>query len=70
MCKIFYTYEVTLEILALQIRISDLVSRALSFLEQYDCETVGKVRCYVPEAALTVDLVSRNKVTRKQRSVT
>lgn len=67
MCKIFYTYEVTLEIMALQIRISDLVSLALSFLEQYDCETVGMVRCYVREVALILDLFSYNKATHRQR---
>jgi mediator of RNA polymerase II transcription subunit 5 len=43
MCRIFYTYEVTLDIITLQTRISDLIFRALSFLEHYDCETVGNV---------------------------
>ena len=42
LCKVFYTHDVALDIMALHIKISDLIFLALLFLEQYDCETVGK----------------------------
>lgn len=41
LCKMLYTYEAALDILALHMKISDLIFRSLSFLNQYDCETVG-----------------------------
>ncbi|KAG6911908.1 hypothetical protein DXG01_000155 [Tephrocybe rancida] len=41
LCKVLYTYETVLDIMALHMKISDLIFRALSFLDQYDCETVG-----------------------------
>ncbi|KAF8640574.1 hypothetical protein AX17_000236 [Amanita inopinata Kibby_2008] len=41
LCKILYTYEFVLDILALQVRISDLLFHALLLLEEYDCETIG-----------------------------
>ena len=41
LCKALYTNEVLLDIMALHIKVSDLISRALLFLDQYDCETVG-----------------------------
>ncbi|KAF5377593.1 hypothetical protein D9615_005338 [Tricholomella constricta] len=41
LCKVLYTYDAALDIMALHVKISDLISSALSFLDQYDCETVG-----------------------------
>ncbi|KAF8078549.1 mediator complex subunit Med5-domain-containing protein [Lyophyllum atratum] len=41
LCKVLYTYEAALDIMALHMKISDLIFRSLSFLDQYDCETVG-----------------------------
>ncbi|KAG6812477.1 hypothetical protein H0H92_002584 [Tricholoma furcatifolium] len=41
LCKVLYTYERVLDIMTLHITLSDLVFRALFFLDQYDCETVG-----------------------------
>ena len=40
-CKILYTYEHAMEIVALHVRITDLLFSSLQFLEEYDCETVG-----------------------------
>ncbi|KAG6902913.1 hypothetical protein C0995_010083 [Termitomyces sp. Mi166 len=42
LCKVLYTYEVMLDIMTLHIQVSDLISRALFFLDQYDCETVAR----------------------------
>lgn len=42
LCKILYTQDRVLDILAIHIKISDLIFHALSFLEEYDCETVGQ----------------------------
>ncbi|KAF8168029.1 mediator complex subunit Med5-domain-containing protein [Crassisporium funariophilum] len=41
LCKILYTYDYVLDIVALHVRISDLLFYCLQFLEEYDCETVG-----------------------------
>ncbi|KAG6842595.1 hypothetical protein C0991_000121 [Blastosporella zonata] len=41
LCKVLYTYESVLDIMALHVKISELIFRALSFIDQYDCETVG-----------------------------
>jgi hypothetical protein len=41
LCKILYLFDDVLDILALHVRISDLIFHALLFLEEYDCETVG-----------------------------
>ncbi|KAG5648052.1 hypothetical protein DXG03_007087 [Asterophora parasitica] len=41
LCKVLYTYDAALDIMALHVKISDLISCALLFLDQYDCETVG-----------------------------
>ncbi|KAF8807476.1 hypothetical protein BYT27DRAFT_7223294 [Phlegmacium glaucopus] len=40
-CKILHTYEHALEIVALHVRITDLLFYSIQFLEEYDCETVG-----------------------------
>lgn len=45
LCKILYTYEHALDIVSLHVSVINLVHRALVFLEDYDCETVGKL-CY------------------------
>ncbi|GLB36220.1 putative mediator complex subunit Med5 [Lyophyllum shimeji] len=41
LCKVLYTYDAALDIVALHMKIPDLIFRSLSFLDQYDCETVG-----------------------------
>ncbi|KAF9056240.1 hypothetical protein BJ165DRAFT_1522179 [Panaeolus papilionaceus] len=41
LCKILYTYERALDIVSLHVSVINLVHRALVFLEDYDCETVG-----------------------------
>ncbi|KAF8622908.1 hypothetical protein AX15_006669 [Amanita polypyramis BW_CC] len=41
LCKILYSYDLALDIIALHVKISDLVFYALSVLDEYDCETVG-----------------------------
>ncbi|KAG6875320.1 hypothetical protein C0992_004322 [Termitomyces sp. T32_za158] len=41
LCKVLYTIEVILDIMTLHIKVSDLIFRALLFLDEYDCETVG-----------------------------
>ncbi|KAG6845781.1 hypothetical protein H0H87_003835 [Tephrocybe sp. NHM501043] len=48
LCKVLYTYELVLTIMALHIKIADLIFLALTFLDQYDCETVGD-----PQTAVT-----------------
>jgi mediator of RNA polymerase II transcription subunit 5 len=40
-CKILHTYDHALEMVALHVRIYDLIFFSLQFLEEYDCETVG-----------------------------
>ncbi|TFK77029.1 hypothetical protein BDN72DRAFT_866833 [Pluteus cervinus] len=41
LCKLLYTYDSIMDILAFHIRIPTLIFHAVSFLEDYDCETVG-----------------------------
>ncbi|PFH54543.1 hypothetical protein AMATHDRAFT_135078 [Amanita thiersii Skay4041] len=41
LCKVLYTCEPALDIVALHVRISDIVFHALVLLDEYDCETVG-----------------------------
>lgn len=41
-CKILHTYDHALEMVALHVRIYDLIFFSLQFLEEYDCETVGE----------------------------
>lgn len=48
LCRLLYTYEAALDILAIHVKICDIIFRALLFLEQYDCETVGD-----PQTAVT-----------------
>jgi len=45
LCKILYTSDFALDILALHIKLTELVFRALGFLEEYDCGTVGGFPC-------------------------
>ncbi|TFK41086.1 mediator complex subunit Med5-domain-containing protein [Crucibulum laeve] len=40
-CKILYSYPVALDIIALHVKMEDIIFFSLLFLEQYDCETVG-----------------------------
>ena len=42
LCRLLYTYEAVLDILAIHVKICDIVFCALHFLEQYDYETVGR----------------------------
>lgn len=41
MCRALYLNEPALDLISLHVRISDLIFYALSFLENYECETVG-----------------------------
>jgi len=41
-CKILHTYDHALEMVALHVKIYDLIFFSLQFLEEYDCETVGE----------------------------
>lgn len=41
LCKLLYTHATALDIVALHVRISDLLFHALLFLDSYDCETIG-----------------------------
>ncbi|KAH6917313.1 mediator complex subunit Med5-domain-containing protein [Coprinopsis sp. MPI-PUGE-AT-0042] len=41
LCQLLYTHRTALDAIALHVKLSDLVFYALSFLEGYDCETVG-----------------------------
>lgn len=41
LCKLMYTHPFALDLLALHVKLSDLVFYSLLFLEEYDCETVG-----------------------------
>lgn len=61
LCKLLYTYEITLDIMALHTRISDMIFYALLFLEQYDCETVGTTLTSFQPNFINIDL---NSVTR------
>ncbi|KAG5342399.1 hypothetical protein C0989_002234 [Termitomyces sp. Mn162] len=58
LCKVLYTYEVMLDIMTLHIKVSDLIFRALLFLDQYDCETVGD-----PQTALEGELYTSENRT-------
>ncbi len=40
-CKVLYTHEPALEIVALHTKLSELLALGLALLEDYDCETVG-----------------------------
>lgn len=42
LCKILYTSDHALDILSLHVKLTEIVFRGLRFLEEYDCETVGK----------------------------
>jgi mediator of RNA polymerase II transcription subunit 5 len=41
--KILYLHEEALDIISLHVKVSDLISLAVQFLEEYDCETVGRL---------------------------
>ncbi|KXN89959.1 Mediator of RNA polymerase II transcription subunit 5 [Leucoagaricus sp. SymC.cos] len=41
LCKIMYTSDHALDILVLHVKLTEVVFRALKFLEEYDCGTVG-----------------------------
>ena len=41
LCKVLYTHEHALEIIALHVKLADVVACALAVIEDYDCETVG-----------------------------
>ncbi|KAF9015279.1 mediator complex subunit Med5-domain-containing protein [Cyathus striatus] len=41
-CKVLCLNDMVLDIVALHIKVSDMVYYALIFLERYDCETIGK----------------------------
>lgn len=42
LCKLLHTYGRVLDIVALHEPIKDLLFYSIQFLEDYDCETVGK----------------------------
>lgn len=42
LCRIFYLCDAALDMISLHSRISDLIFQALLFLQESDCETVGK----------------------------
>jgi mediator of RNA polymerase II transcription subunit 5 len=55
LCRLLYTHEAALDILAIHVKIYDIIFRALLFLEQYDCETVGRdSSSYSGSSALTM----------------
>jgi mediator of RNA polymerase II transcription subunit 5 len=55
LCRLLYTHEAALDILAIHVKIYDIIFRALLFLEQYDCETVGRdSSSYSGSSALTL----------------
>ncbi|KAF9460835.1 mediator complex subunit Med5-domain-containing protein [Collybia nuda] len=41
LCKMLFTYEAALDVIAMHVKVSTFIFRALMFLEKYDCETVG-----------------------------
>ncbi|EAU93047.2 hypothetical protein CC1G_06767 [Coprinopsis cinerea okayama7 len=41
LCQLLYTHRFALDLVSLHVKVSDLVFYALSFLEAYDCESVG-----------------------------
>jgi hypothetical protein len=48
LCKLLYTVAEGLDIIALHVKVSDLIFYALVFLEDYDCETVGAYLSFSP----------------------
>jgi mediator of RNA polymerase II transcription subunit 5 len=44
LCKLLYTHAIALDIVALHVKISDLLFHALLFLDSYDCETIGGLK--------------------------
>ena len=40
-CKILCQYDMAVDMLSLHAKIADIVAHALSFVDEYDCETVG-----------------------------
>ncbi|KAL9716176.1 hypothetical protein Ac2012v2_000621 [Leucoagaricus gongylophorus] len=57
LCRILYTSDYALDILALHIKLTELVFRALRFLEEYDCGTVGDPQTAVSHLGDVVLLV-------------
>jgi len=41
MCKLLYTHTLSLDIIALQVKITDFVAAALNFVDNFECELVG-----------------------------
>ncbi|KAF8898666.1 hypothetical protein BD779DRAFT_1607403 [Infundibulicybe gibba] len=68
-CQILYTCDTALDILAIHIKISDLVLRALSFLEEYDCETVGDPQTAVSHLGNVILLLNIDTLTAGHDSV-
>jgi len=48
LCNMLDAFKEGLDIVALHIKLSDLLFHALAFLEDYDCETVGKGSASLP----------------------
>ncbi|KAJ3568067.1 hypothetical protein NP233_g5948 [Leucocoprinus birnbaumii] len=57
LCKILYTSDHALDILALHVKLTEVVFRALKFLEEYDCSTVGDPQTAVSHLGDVVLLV-------------
>jgi mediator of RNA polymerase II transcription subunit 5 len=56
LCKILYTCDHALDIMVLHVKLTEIVFRALKFLEEYDCETVGKPPAKERKVALIASL--------------
>jgi len=41
LCKMLYTHEDVLDVISLHVKMSDIIFHTLTFLEDYDCQTVG-----------------------------
>lgn len=41
LCQILYGTEHALDIMALHIRLTDIIARVLAFVDDFDCEAVG-----------------------------
>lgn len=66
--KILSTNDAALDLVSLHVELSTLVSSALAFVEEYDCEAVGKFMssCY----SLTYACIHDSQVTLKVLSAT
>ena len=43
LCRMLYSHDFFLDLIALHVRFTDLIAHALVIMERYDCETVGMV---------------------------